>query len=169
MKNKTDFDALAPRLAEGQNLLRTYFYDCLPFLDSAGTPQDRNRFNGKHRFLTALSHCPRFQVRLGQVEYRGVSETGAPLFRQKRVDVHLAVDLAVLACKHLITDAAILAGDSDFIPAVEAAKAEGVVVHLFHGPSAHCDLVALCDERTLITAEFLERVARMTTPLRVGA
>ncbi|HVA46481.1 MAG TPA: NYN domain-containing protein [Pirellulales bacterium] len=79
-------------------------------------------------------------------------------FEQKRVDILLGVDLALLAAKHQITDAAILAGDSDFLPAIAAAKPEGVVIHLFHGGSPHRDLMELCDERNRITQEFVDGV-----------
>ena len=59
----------------------------------------------------------------------------------------LSVDLATLAAKRLIQEAAIVAGDSDFIPAVEAAKSEGVLIRLFHGQSVHSDLWTAADER----------------------
>ena len=65
-----------------------------------------------------------------------------------------------------ITHAAILAGDSDFIPAVEAAKSEGVVVHLFYGPRAHRDLISVCDERTYITKDLLSSLSRRRTHTR---
>ena len=42
----------------------------------------------------------------------------------------------------------LLAGDSDFIPAVTAAKSEGVVIKLFHGERPHSDLWREADERT---------------------
>ncbi len=49
-------------------------------------------------------------------------------------------------------------GDSDFIPAIRAAKNEGVLIHLYHGASAHKSLVELADERTVITSAFLADV-----------
>jgi uncharacterized LabA/DUF88 family protein len=63
-----------------------------------------------------------------------------------------------LAAKHQITDAAILAGDSDFLPAIIAAKQEGVVVHLFHGQFPHRDLMQACDERTRVDQAFVDSV-----------
>jgi uncharacterized LabA/DUF88 family protein len=70
----------------------------------------------------------------------------------------VGVDLALLAAKHQIADAAIIAGDSDFLPAIEAAKAEGVVIHLYHGRFPHRDLVTAYDERTAITQAFIGSV-----------
>jgi uncharacterized LabA/DUF88 family protein len=117
---------------------------------------ERERFGRKQRFLAALERNTRFQVRLGKLEHRGFDSAGKPILEQKRVDILLGVDLALLAAKHQITDAVIVAGDSDFLPAIEAAKVEGVVVHLFHGSHPHRDLVSACDERTRITTSMIE-------------
>jgi uncharacterized LabA/DUF88 family protein len=51
------------------------------------------------------------------------------------------VDLVQLAAKGQIEDAVLIAGDSDRMPAIVAAKAEGVAVHLRHGATPHADLV----------------------------
>jgi uncharacterized LabA/DUF88 family protein len=79
-------------------------------------------------------------------------------YEQKRVDILLGVDLVQLAAKHRITDAALIAGDSDFLPAIEVAKSEGVVVHLFHGRAPHDDLRICCDERTRIDRSLVEAI-----------
>ena len=69
-------------------------------------------------------------------------------------------DLVQLAAKHQITDAMVLAGDSDFLPAIEVAKQEGVVVHLFHGANPHNDLLTRCDERVRIDGGFVDAIKR---------
>jgi len=68
------------------------------------------------------------------------------------------VDLVLLTAKNLISDAAFFAGDSDFLPAIDAAKPEGVVIHLFHGQHPHNDLVTRCDERTRIDQVFIDSI-----------
>jgi uncharacterized LabA/DUF88 family protein len=151
---------LTQALAGEIDILRTTYYDCLPFLNAEATPEDHERFAAKHRFFTALSHLPRFQVRLGKLAFRGCDEDGKPIYAQKRVDVGLGAELAVLAAKQMVTDISLVAGDSDFIPAIEIAKAEGVSIHLFYGDGAHKELVELCDERTFLSREFLLSVAR---------
>jgi uncharacterized LabA/DUF88 family protein len=152
------FGLLAQKVAGGREILRTYYYDCLPYQSQAPTAEERERFSKKQRFFAALRRNPRFQVREGRVEFRGNDATGRPIFEQKRVDILMGVDLALLAAKHQITDAAVIAGDSDFLPAIEAAKNEGVVVHLFHGRSPHRDLVDCCDERTRIDQAFIDSI-----------
>lgn len=111
-----DFAALATHIGNGFEVLRTYYYHCLPYLREPALPADRERFSRRHRFFTALSHLPRFQVRLGQLERRGRNDRGMPVFEQKRVDVLTAVDLTLLATKRMITHAAVFAGDSDSSP-----------------------------------------------------
>lgn len=97
---KIDFELLVRQIAGTHELLRTYYYDCLP----------------------------------------------------------LAVDLVQLAAKRQVTDAALLAGDSDFLPAIEAAKSDGIVVHLFHGRAPHDELRICCDERTRIDRALIDSV-----------
>lgn len=75
----------------------------------------------------------------------------------------LGVDLVSLAAKGQIAGAILITGDSDFLPAVELAKDCGVLVHLYHGGAKnppHKDLFNVCDERTLITPDFVHKVAR---------
>ena len=154
-----DFKKLAEFMAGGRNILRTYYYDCLPYQSSPNpTPEERARFGKRQGFHSALSMIPRFDVRLGRLEFRGTKDNGKPIFEQKRVDILMGVDLALLASKHQITDAAIFAGDSDFLPAILAAKPEGVTIHLFHGQNPHRDLIQECDERTRITQAIIDSV-----------
>jgi uncharacterized LabA/DUF88 family protein len=49
----------------------------------------------------------------------------------------------------------LIAGDSDFIPAIRAAKNEGVLIHLFHGATPHQKLIEISDERTRLTSDFI--------------
>lgn len=55
------------------------------------------------------------------------------MFQQKHVDLMLGVDMALLASKDRIAKVALLSGDSDFTPAIEAVKNEGVLATLWHG------------------------------------
>lgn len=147
-------------MADSREILRSYYYDCPPYQSASPTLEERQRFGGHQKFVYALENLPRFSVRLGRLEHRGLDQSGKPIFHQKRVDILLGVDLALLAAKHQIADAALLAGDSDFLPAVEATKSEGVVVHLFHGQHPHRDLALACDERVRITQEFIDAIRR---------
>jgi len=164
---KIDFKKFVELMAGGCEILRAYYYDCLPYQSSPPTPDERVRFGKKQSFLNYLEHLPRFEVRLGKLEYRGLDERRAPVFEQKRVDILICVDLALLAAKHQISDAVIFAGDSDFLPAIEAAKREGVVVHLYHGSRPHHDLIKMCDERTQMTQSMIDSIASQAPPLPI--
>lgn len=89
-------------------------------------------------------------------------QSGRPIFEQKRVDIKLAVDLVLLASKRQITRAVLVTGDSDFLPAILAAKNEGVVVTLCHGVGEnrpHRDLWDSVDVRTPITEPLMASFA----------
>ena len=101
--------------------------------------------------------------------FAGTITKAQPIFQQKRIDLLLGLDFALLSGKSQITRAALIAGDSDFIPAVEIAKQEGVAVSLFHGPikdnrndSTHAqELWSVADERIELTQSFMESVKRI--------
>ena len=104
-----------------------------------------------------------FTVRLGKLEFRGHDRsTGKPIFEQKRVDVHLATDLVMHSTKRIITHAALLTGDSDFLPAIEIAKSEGVHMTLFYSEEdalrAHDELIDAVDERKIIDKDLLDNM-----------
>ena len=136
--------------------LRTYYYDCLPYQGSPPTEEERTRYTTQRRFFEALERLPRFSVRLGRLERRGPDASGNFTFEQKRFDILLGVDLVSLATKGAVQEAIIVAGDSDFVPAIDAAKREGVAVSLFHGATYHSDLWRAADERFQISRELVE-------------
>ena len=79
-------------------------------------------------------------------------------FEQKRVAVLLSVDLVRMSWDHQIQKAIVLSGDSDFVPAVQAAKDAGVLTHLFYSAiSFHDELRDAFDERTMISRELIEK------------
>ncbi len=157
---RVDYEKLANQLAGGVDILRTYYYDCPPFQSSTPTQDEKERFAKAQSFFSALDRLPRYEVRLGRLAHRGFNAAGKPDYQQKRVDIMLGVDLALLAGKSQITHAVLLAGDSDFIPAVIAAKSEGVLVRLYHGTSFHKDLWDCVDERERVTQAFINSVKR---------
>ena len=157
---KIDYSALSTKLAGDSEILRTYYYDCPPYQSRVPTQDEKDRYSSWRKFFDALDTLPRFTFRLGRLAYRGKDDDGKPVFVQKRVDLLLGIDLVSLAAKHLIQEAVLVAGDSDFVPVVEAAKAEGVLVRLFHGESPHQDLWRAADERTLISDELIQSMLR---------
>ncbi len=160
-KSRVDFARVGPVLAKDfEPFLRTYYYNCPPYQSANATERERALVANADRFYYRLRGIPNLELRLGRLEFRGRSETGEPIFQQKRVDIQLAVDLLTLAFSRQIATAVVIAGDSDFIPAFEAAKNQGVRIVLGYGIKnpAHRDLVAKADQRILLDQRFIADV-----------
>ena len=140
-------------------LLRAYYYYCRPYQSSPPTEEEKIRYRSWRRFEGALRNIPNFDVRLGKLVFRGTRSDGRPIFQQKRVDLMLGVDMALLAGKGRLNRVVLLSGDSDFVPAIEAVKQEGILTTLWHGSerdsSASRELLQTCDERNELTREII--------------
>ena len=93
-------------------------------------------------------------------------EGNKDVFEQKRVDVLLSVDMVRHAAAGHIQHAVLIAGDSDFIPAVEAAKESGVTLSTWCGNynTVHNDLIALADEVHQLEWKFFPRFVPDDSP-----
>lgn len=69
---KVDYAKFAQHLNAGCNLLRTYYYNCPPYQSSHPTADEKQRFSSHEKFMAALSKLPRFQIRMGKLEFRGL-------------------------------------------------------------------------------------------------
>ena len=98
----------ADEQVRGQQL-RVYWYDAAR--DRVPTFDQR-----------VIAQMPLVKLRLGNLNARG---------QQKGVDAQIRADMEALARHRAITDAILVAGDEDMVPAVEAAQAFGVRVHLW--------------------------------------
>jgi len=166
---RIDLEKLAKLMSQPDELLRAHYYHCMPYQSNQPTTEESNRYAGRHRFVTKLALLPRFEVRLGRLVCRGIDKTtGERIFQQKRVDCMIGVDMALLAGKGKITNAAILTGDSDLMPAIESVKREGVLTTLWHGGSSpqnrpSSELYALVDERRQLTPELIQGILLQRT------
>ncbi|MBE1565656.1 NYN domain-containing protein [Nonomuraea africana] len=119
-------------------LLRIYWYDAAR--DRVPTVDQR-----------VIAQLPWVKVRLGNLNARG---------QQKGVDAQIRSDLEALARHHAVTDTILLAGDEDMVPAVEAAQAYGVRIHLWgveppYGTNQAERLVWESDTVEVLSADFL--------------
>ncbi len=138
--------------------LRTYYYDCPPFMSPTPSVDERRRQSNFDKFIHEIETYPRFQTRLGRLaRYQTIHGVK---FIQKKVDVLLAVDLVRLSCEHQIQRAILIAGDSDFVPAIEIAKDAGTIVQLYfyNNPKPHDELIKACDENILIDKDFIQSI-----------
>jgi uncharacterized LabA/DUF88 family protein len=127
----------ADELVRGE-LLRVYWYDAAR--DRVPTIDQR-----------VIAQMPRVKLRLGNLNARG---------QQKGVDAQIRADMEALARHRAVTDAVLVAGDEDMVPAVEAAQAFGVRVHLWgieppYGTNQAERLVWECDTVEILDAAFV--------------
>ena len=127
----------ADELIRGE-LLRVYWYDAAR--DRVPTIDQR-----------VIAQMPWVKLRLGNLNARG---------QQKGVDAQIRADMEALARHRAITDAVLIAGDEDMVPAVEAAQAFGVRVHLWgieppYGTNQAERLVWESDTVDILDASFL--------------
>ena len=153
-----DMGKLSQEMAGDGEILRTYYYHCAPYQSDPPTDAERARYSDWLRYYHRVNTLPRFSFRLGRLEQRGRNRDGSPRFQQKRVDVLLSVDLVQHSTKGHIGRAIVVAGDSDFVPAISVAKSEGVVVSLYHGQSCHDDLRQAADESIRINQALIDSV-----------
>ncbi|MFF5258706.1 NYN domain-containing protein [Actinomadura viridis] len=133
-------------------LLRVYWFDAAP--KRQPTVDQR-----------VIANLPLVKLRLGNLNAQG---------QQKGVDAQLRADLEALARHRAITDAVLLAGDEDMLPAVEAAQRYGVRVHLWgveptHGSNQAEWLVWESDTVEVLPADFLRPYFTKAKVLPVSA
>ena len=139
---KIDYLKLSEKICAELNLnrLRTYFYHCMPIVRK-NNDEDLLRQSNMQRFLTNIKRLPRFEVKLGRLQLIGNQ------FRQKMIDVLMSLDITTMSYENQIQHAVIIAGDSDFIPAIKKARDYGIIVHLYYHPSSvHNEILDEVDE-----------------------
>jgi len=155
------------------SLFRVYYYDCEPYegtiehpvtkevVDISDTPSAR----AQRHFLRTLRSKERMAVRIGELVYKGwkidsralqrlsegdeASITGTDLIpdlNQKQVDIKMGLDIAWMAQKRIVEAFALVAGDSDLVPALKFARQEGILTFLAPlGHSLRFDLIEHSD------------------------
>ncbi len=129
--------------------IRTYFFD--------------GKIQGSQSFHDGLQLLDRFEVYLGEVLPRPFTcpscQETVQVLAQKRVDVALAVELVHLATTQQIDLIVLIAGDRDFIPAIETAKHAGAILRLIHGhpKTVSNTLLKLVDEKIELSMDFFKQ------------
>ena len=143
------------------DLMRCYFYYCAPWMSPEPTESEKRRMVEHDQFMEDLSKIDRFSVRLGKLQKR--REGYKEYFEQKRVDVLLSVDMVRHAAAGHIQHAIVVAGDSDFIPAIDAVKESGATVSLWFGDAntIHKDLLALADITNVLEPRKFSSVKKL--------
>lgn len=135
-------------------LFRIYYYDCNPFrgkishpitgavIDYSKNPQASNQ----QAIIDNLELRDNFAVRKGQIlqphdwilkspdegelKLEDISGRLKLHVTQKQVDMKIGLDIAWLSSKKIVDRIVLVAGDTDFIPAMKFARKEGLIVYL---------------------------------------
>jgi len=164
---RIDYTKMGDELVQPCERFRSYYYHALPYVDHRNPePADLQMRAERQRFFDGLSYLNRCEVKLGTLQrYMTFDQGGNRIVRhrQKLVDVLLSIDLVKLSWSRQIAMAVLLAGDSDFVPAVQAAKEAGVPIRLVFaerpGCFVHPQIKKVCDERVALTEAHMGRWA----------
>ncbi len=140
---------------EGMVLHRIYWYDAPPLESSAKRPLKGGRVDfgatslaqTNRALFSKLCTLPHVSVRRGELVFRGwrvrrgrlpereptVTLAAADLeanIQQKGVDMRIGLDIAALTMKGHAGIIVLVAGDSDFVPAMKFARREGAQLYL---------------------------------------
>lgn len=151
-----DYESFSNALCRPDDRFRTYLYDCPPWQSDPPTEEERRRISGYQSFKRALQYLDRFKIREGRLQKIGDD------FRQKKVDIMLAVDAVKLASTGKIDRAIFVTSDSDFVPVLEGIDGTGVTTSLYYSPnlSYHNSLLENVDQRFELDEEFLRNHLR---------
>jgi uncharacterized LabA/DUF88 family protein len=146
LKYDNDFIEKVARLLvfpDSDNLLRIMYYDAPGFVGERPLPVSRkpHPFNSDSVWLEELAAREYFAVRRGTLKWRGwklkspetlsgtpSDEDYKPDFQQKGVDLRIGVDMVTFAYERTAERVMLIAGDTDFIPAMKIARRRGLQV-----------------------------------------
>jgi len=153
---RVDFQRFTDKLVGGHERARTYVFDSLPLEGSDAK-------SNKQRFLDRLAYLDRFQVEMGYVrlETKKCPRCGETVEvpRQKKVDTLIATRLLECSFDEKIDKIVLVAGDADFVPAVEIAKKRTEIVLAFAeatNVNVSTDLKKVCDRRIRLEPGYFE-------------
>jgi uncharacterized LabA/DUF88 family protein len=148
--HSVDPNLLATRLSRGYHFVKLRYYTS-PLADVSGEAYRRQA-----KFFDQLRRSRRIELVLGRHEPRR-DRDGRRYHVEKETDVNLAVDMVAGAYEDRFDVAMLVAGDTDYVRAIQAVQARGKRVVWCHLPAQrHIDQLArVCQERLELTDPFL--------------
>ena len=149
---RTDIDIgkFCAKLLEKRRLIRIYYYNA-----KVGFKEEPQRFRDQQKFFAGVNSIPYSELRLGRLVY--TNWPTVPPY-EKGIDVQLATDMITHNFKGNYDVAVLVAGDSDYVGAVQAVKDNGkhVEVALFGKQGTSRPLRAAADRVIHINTRFLK-------------
>ena len=117
--SRTDLDMgkLCNKLLDKRRLIRVYYYNA-----GVGRKEEPQRYKDQQAFFASITAIPYTELRLGRLVYNNWPHT--PPY-EKGVDIQLATDLITHSFKNNYDVAVLVAGDNDYVGALQAVKDNG--------------------------------------------
>ncbi|APV44994.1 hypothetical protein Dform_01673 [Dehalogenimonas formicexedens] len=133
--HRTDIDLgkFCEKLVNKRKLVRIYYYNA-----EVGQTQEPERYKDQRAFFDSVEAIPYTELRLGRLVYTNAWPNTPPY--EKGVDVMLATDMLTHCFKNNYDTAILVAGDADFVGALQAVKDNG----------KHCEAALFGEERTSV-------------------
>jgi len=151
--NRTDVDIgkFCNKLLDKRRLIRIYYYNA-----RVGLREEPERYHDQQKFFASVTAIPYCELRLGRLVYNNWP-AGPPY--EKGVDIQLATDMLTHSFKNNYDVAILVAGDADFVGAIQAVKDNGknVEVALFGKERTSIQLRKTADEVITINARLLNK------------
>jgi uncharacterized LabA/DUF88 family protein len=138
---------------------KVFYYDAIPAKKDAETDGDYDsRIEPTLSNIKVLRELDKYHVYEGD-QRRASNRKERP--EQKKVDVLIAVDMLLHTVRRNMHKAALLTGDRDFVPLIQALVREGMDVSLLYPMGVtHEELIASADHKVALDPEFLRRVLK---------
>ncbi|MEK7141677.1 MAG: NYN domain-containing protein [Patescibacteria group bacterium] len=150
--NRLDFSSLIAEVLTGYNIVKKTFYVAKLRMFEETREKSRILIH-KQRVLKQTLEKQGFEVLIaGNVRPQAITQDGKStyVFKEKGVDVKIAVDLVSLCCDKKMDTAILCSSDSDLQPAITEIKRRGVqVVYLGFEISPNKGLTFTCNKTIL--------------------
>ena len=148
---RTDLDVgrFSNRLLEKRRLVRVYYYNA-----KVGQKEEPERYKDQQKFFDGIATIPYTELRLGRLVYN--NWPNSPPY-EKGVDIQLATDMITHSFKDNYDVAILVAGDTDYVGALQAVKDNGknVEVALFGRERTSMQLRNVADRVQIIDGRLL--------------
>ena len=148
---RTDLDIgkFCQRLLRRRKLIRIYYNNA-----KVGIKEEPERYRHQQAFFAGINAIPYSELRLGRLVY--TNWPSVPPY-EKGIDVQLTTDMLTHSYKNNYDVATLVAGDNDFVPALQALKDTGkhVEVALFGRGGTSRQLRGVADRVIMLNARML--------------
>ncbi|MFH1662328.1 MAG: NYN domain-containing protein [Chloroflexota bacterium] len=149
---RTDIDIgkFCQRMLDKRRLVRIYYYNA-----RVGLKEEPERYKDQKKYFAGVEAIPYTELRLGRLVYN--NWPGTPPY-EKGVDIQLATDMITHSFKNNYDVAVLIAGDNDFVGALQAVKDNGknVEVALFGKERTSMQLRNVADKVVTIDGRLLK-------------